>query len=416
MSPLYDFTLSEERISSKTPSPNGSLRLEIELLLCCARTYIDTATACQIQNLLQKDLDWAYLLQKAFQHGVFLLVYESLQKTHPELIPQNLAHQLRTYSQIKTARNLFLAKELFQIIDLFATHNINTIPFKGPVFGTLAYGNQALREFCDLDILVRKDDFLRAKELLICQGYRHKHFGEHEAAYAQAQLVRNDGKVGIDLHYGITPTDFFFSLDPKPFWQRLQPLSIAGKTVATLSLEDSLLVAYVQGSKENWASLKRICDMAELIRAYPELNWEQIVNQVFLLGREKQFFFSLFLASHHLRTPLPEAISQKIKALPELKFLAEQKYKQLFSDAEWQNLPTRIGGIDLFQLGSIDNLWDRVQYGLRVTLKVNEKDQAMMPLPKFLFFLYYPLRLLRLIKTYKLGKEKIGLLWTFLTK
>lgn len=54
--------LPKKRISSKTASPVGSLRPEIDLLLCCTRTYIDTATATQIQNLLQKDLDWTVVV------------------------------------------------------------------------------------------------------------------------------------------------------------------------------------------------------------------------------------------------------------------------------------------------------------------------------------------------------------------
>ncbi|PHM06114.1 hypothetical protein CK516_35905 [Nostoc sp. 'Peltigera malacea cyanobiont' DB3992] len=148
--------LPQERIKYKTVSPIANLRPEINLLLCCTRIDIDTSTASQIHKLLQTDLDWDYLLQKAYQHGVFLLLYESLQKTHPELIPQNISDQLHAYSQIKTARNLFLAKQLCQILDLLSTDNISAIPFKGPTLATLAYGNLVLREFSDLDILVRK--------------------------------------------------------------------------------------------------------------------------------------------------------------------------------------------------------------------------------------------------------------------
>ena len=209
--------LSQKRISFKTASPVRSRRPEIDLLLCCARTHIDTATSAQIQHLLQTELDWADLIEKACQHGVFLLFYENLQKTHPELIPPHISHQLHAYCQIKTARNLFLAKELCQILDLLATHNISAIPFKGPVLATLAYGNLALRDFCDLDILVRTDDYLRAKELLIRQGYQHKNFPEHEAACAQTALLRDDGKVGIDLHYDIVPNISFSHSIANPF-------------------------------------------------------------------------------------------------------------------------------------------------------------------------------------------------------
>ena len=35
-----------------------------------------------------------------------------------------------------------------------------------------AYGNLALRQFTDLDLLVRQEDALRAREILLGNGYR----------------------------------------------------------------------------------------------------------------------------------------------------------------------------------------------------------------------------------------------------
>lgn len=414
--------LTQEPITYKTASPVGSLRPEIDLLLCCTRTDIDTSTASRIHKLLQTDLDWAYLLQNAYQHGVFLLLYESLQKTYPELIPQNISAQLHTYSQIKTARNLFLTKELCQILNLLAIDNIRAIPFKGPTLATIAYGNLVVREFSDLDILVSKDDYLRAKELLIRQGYRHKYLPEHEVACCQAQLIRDDGKVGIDLHYDMVIKDSFFPLDSAPFWQRLQPLSIAGQTVATLQPEDALLVAYIHGSKENWRSLKRVCDLAELVRAYPQMNWQQILEPIERLGNERRFLLAMLLACNHLSIPLPEVVSQKLKALPQLPFLAEQLYQQLVCQTESENqlsssngVSFLIGGLSLLAIANTDSFTVRFQYCLDIALRVNERDRAFFPLPDFLYFLYYPLRWFRLIKTYKVGKDKILNLWKLLS-
>ena len=48
--------LANETITAQVPAVGD--RPEIELLLCCSRTYIDPETAAQIENLLQEDLDW----------------------------------------------------------------------------------------------------------------------------------------------------------------------------------------------------------------------------------------------------------------------------------------------------------------------------------------------------------------------
>jgi len=155
-----------------TKAPTVSDRPEIELLLCCTRTQIDTATAERIKILIQSKIDWAYLIQTATRHGVMSLLYQSLSTTCQEAVPKTNLAQLRDYSHSNALHNLFLTKELFKLLNLFESHSIPAIPFKGPVLAVSAYGNLSLRQIGDLDILVRERDFHKAKELLLDQGHR----------------------------------------------------------------------------------------------------------------------------------------------------------------------------------------------------------------------------------------------------
>lgn len=160
--------------SNRLTFPILKWRIEDELLLCYARTHIDTTTALRIEKLLQteKNIDWKYLLQQASQQGVFLLLYQNLITNHLECIPKNIQPQLQAYSQIKTARNLFLSKKLCQILELFKNHDIQVIPFKGSVLAASAYNNLVIREFCDIDLLIKQEDFVQVKELLLAQNYK----------------------------------------------------------------------------------------------------------------------------------------------------------------------------------------------------------------------------------------------------
>ena len=71
-----------------------NIRPEAELLLSCIRYHFDTSTSAQIADLLRTDLDWDYLIQKAAEHNVFLLFYQSLKNACPELIPAFVAGKL----------------------------------------------------------------------------------------------------------------------------------------------------------------------------------------------------------------------------------------------------------------------------------------------------------------------------------
>jgi hypothetical protein len=403
-----------QNTDNQIPKQNHNNRPETELLLYCIRYQLGTATSAEIAHLLQQDLDWNYFRQKAAQHNVFLLVYETLNKTHPQLIPREISQQLQSYAQQRIARNLFLTKELLRLLNLFAAHEIKAIPFKGPVWATLAYGNMAVREFCDLDILVRESDFSQAKELLIQEGYRDPLFGTQEAVIRQVQMVRQDDRVKVDLHYGLLPEQFYLELDSEPFWQRLQTISIAGKTVQTFSPEDSIALAYLHGTKDSWGMLKRICDFAAFIGHCPEVNWQEILQRCATNERDRNFWLAIEITRTYLQISVPEAILLKIQAFPELTELASE-HQQLFYRTEMGVKPSLFGGLRLFPLMGM-NLWDKARYVFGVLFNVNRRDREIYTLPGYLFFLYYPLRIIRLIKSYKIGPEKIAFLWKLLWK
>jgi Uncharacterised nucleotidyltransferase len=91
------------------------------------------------------------------------------------------------------------------------------------VLATTAYGSLALRQFSDLDVLVRPQDARRARELLLAHGYQrldHRSTARTEPWYRLRKvyaLVRADRQIPVELHWAITSWTFFFPLH----WSRL---------------------------------------------------------------------------------------------------------------------------------------------------------------------------------------------------
>ena len=101
------------------------------------------------------------------------------------MIPREVQDRLRSYQMNLAVRNLGLTGELMRVLRLFAEHRVLALPFKGPTLAQFAYGDVALREFGDLDLLLQESDFPRARSLLVDQGYR-PHYAltpPQEAAY-----------------------------------------------------------------------------------------------------------------------------------------------------------------------------------------------------------------------------------------
>jgi hypothetical protein len=228
--------------------------LEAELLFCCSPISSDSDRAAQLRALLNEDLDWASLLRIAHRHGVVPLLFWHLSKTSPEGVPTTVLDRLRADFHANNLRNLSLTRELLKLLSMFEAQGISAIPYKGPALAAFTYGNLALRQFIDLDILVRKHDVSRAKDLLVSAGYRPEDQMTHaqEAAllqYKHERLFRHvaDGSM-VELHWGIIDRQFSFPLDPEHLWGRLDWVPLGSSTVTTLSPEDLHLILCVHGS------------------------------------------------------------------------------------------------------------------------------------------------------------------------
>ena len=89
---------------------------EIELLLLCARTRVNSETAAKVETLVQEGIDWNYLLETAQEHGVMPLLYWNLNATCPEAVLRTTLDRLRSYLHTNAQRNVFMAGELLRLL------------------------------------------------------------------------------------------------------------------------------------------------------------------------------------------------------------------------------------------------------------------------------------------------------------
>ncbi|MBD1945757.1 nucleotidyltransferase family protein [Coleofasciculus sp. FACHB-712] len=402
-------------------------RPEIEVLLICASTRMELERVERLVTLLQENnIDWAELMQMATEHRVMPLLYWNLNSTCPEAVPKDILAKLRADFQTLTRRSLFLSGELVRLVNLFEAQGIPVLPFKGPVLAASAYGNLLRRQFWDLDILVQERDIERAKALFLSQGYQMKIerievTQEQEAAFVRSPHIhqfvreaaypfRNHQKgVLVELHWGVMPKYFSFPIDSKELWDDLEPVSIAGTTVPNLSPENSLLTICGHGTKDCWTQLARICDVAELIRSHPQLDWVKLMQQASAKGGQRMLFLGLMLAHRLLGTALPDDVWQKIQADPAVELLAAEVCEQLFRSSDGF---VKDGTTTRFHLKARERLIDRVRYSLKLAITPTTTDWLLLPLAEFPAFLYYLLRPLRLIgeqilKRFKLSKKNL---------
>ncbi len=393
-----------------TKTPMVEMRPEVELLLCCTRTCMDLERAERTKILLQEDIDWDYLIRTALWHGVMPLLYSNLNATCPEAVPHARLAQLRNYFHTNARRNLFLTGELLKVLNLFEAHAIPAIPYKGPVLAACAYGQLVLRQFCDLDILIHERDILRTKNLLVAQGYQLH--GQLDWEY---HFVHEDSKVSVDLHWGITQKERPFLLNFERLWSRHELVSLGSTKVVSFQREDLLLILCVQVTKDCWQwqeQLAKVCDIAEVIRVYQDIDWNCVMEQAHTLGSERMLLLGLLLAHDLLGTALPEEVWQMIQVHPIVETLAKQVCERLFiPDYSRTDRPSKYLDLEknLFYFRVRERWQDRVPYVLHlvhVAIAPTIEDREFLPLPASLSFLYYLVRPIRAIAKYGLSPLK----------
>lgn len=394
--------------SSAVATENQS---EMELLFCCTRVQLQPAVAERIGTLLARPLDWERLLRLAETNKVLPLLHHHLNGAWPDAVPPAIAARLKERARAIAGRNLVRTGELVRVLRLFAAHNIVAVPIKGPVLCATAYGNLALREYNDLDILIPEAGVVIARDLLIAEGYRPDFLPalSQEAAALEVareyQLYHKGHDILIELQWRMVEKQFCVPFDPVQVQSRLRPVCIAGTTVMGLGTEDTLLFLCVHGGKHQWSRLGWICDVAEHIRSSPNLDWQCVLQDADSLFARRMLLLGLTLARELLGAAVPGQILQQAQADAAVLGLSEE-------------IMARLRRGDTSERGALAAFWyhsrlrERVGDGLllpwRMAAGISVRDLALVNLPRPLFPLYLIVRPVRLVLKYvgSIGKRR----------
>jgi len=369
---------------------------EAEFLLGCVSAYATGARAGRVAELAVCDLDWELLVRMARWHAVAPVLYRSLAGC-PERVPAAILDNLHGRFRANAMRNAYLARELVQITSLLKEKGVPVIAFKGPVLAHAAYGDLSLREFVDLDILVRPSDLGMTRDFLFSQGYKSQFsgLGEKERGFflwCEEAFGNKDGLVCVDVHWQMNPQYFAYAPEGDVLWRRTVPVELQGGTVSTLSTPDLLLHLCVHGAKHGWTTLGWICDVAVLACRNPGLEWSRMIAEAASLGGRRLLLLGLYLAYNLLGAAIPDELISMARDDGVIVDVAAQVKRRMFDNIgerasvfqEWM-VPTR----------ALESTRARVRYLAGRALSPTVDDWELVRLPRPFFPLYYLLHPLR---------------------
>lgn len=381
----------------------GSPCVEKQLLACCARTRLTPAAAQRVREIAAAPLDWEYLLAEAEANSITPLVERHLTAVAADALPEAALQQLKKTARANTVRCLYLTADLLQILKLFRAQEIPALPYKGPVLAVQAYGDVALREFDDLDIILRQRDVPKAHEIILSLGYKAK-FDWILSPGASAALVPGEynyrdepRRAMVELHTEITLRHFPAKPDLDYFIARRAPVLLSDHEVLTFTAEDLLPMLCIHGSKDFWERLSWIADLNELVQSHPALDWDRVLRFAQPLHAARMLNLGLALAVTVLGLSLPPEVSARVHSDHVAGQVAGEVRERLMA-RPFRTLDAA-GRFRFRKRMLVEKLlgW---RYAMRLAVVPSEDDWQMVRLPGALAPLYIALRPLRLLQKY----------------
>jgi hypothetical protein len=350
-------------------------------------------------DLVQPSLNWDYLFAIASAHGLLPLLQKEL-SSFTDLIPPHALSHLKRESVSNTQSILHLISRQIRVLKLFKEHGIPVATFKGPVLSQMAYGEIALRQAGDIDLLIRRQDFAGAKSLLESLGYKMfpkltpAQLASHLHHHCEIAFMRDDWFTVIDLHWELAPKTFVFNLETDEVMSRLQSISLAGTMVQTFGAEDSVLYQAMHGAKHLWRRLEWVVALAESVRL--GVHWDLLIQSAQRTRMTRMLALGLRLVEELGGVPIPSRVLATIDADKAMERISAQIRVKLFSIYG----PADSRETNLYNLRIMDRKRDALISALRAIFVPTFTDWQAVALPASLHPLYYAVRPLRLSKVY----------------
>jgi len=341
---------------------------------------------------------WAEFLDLADRHGLRALAHRALGGGATPLLPAAAARSLWMASVERQRCNAILSRELARVASALDDRDIACIPFKGPTLSLLAYGDASLREFGDLDVLVRSRDVEAAQHALEALGYRPEYpipdHARHALLHAHKHydiVLRGAAGNLVELHWR-TDADFPVEQPHESWWESRPRVMLEGHAMRSFTASELMLVLLIHGSKHHWASLHWLADIAGLTTREP-IDWTWILERAGQLRCRHRVALGTRLARDLLGAAVPPMPCEDD---PRIGRLAAELAEEMFApEAEPGASKLLARNLALFDTGR-----QRARHVVDVVFAPTFADWTRWRLPAALAFLYFPLRLARLSVKY----------------
>jgi len=376
---------------------SSSARSEWPLLLTACTDLPPSEVRTRVSKLVGPQIQWDILLTLAERHGVQPLLAKTLSSV-ADHVPADVMGRLRQSYQANLHKSLLLSRELIRILEVLSSAGIDVMPYKGLVLAEAVYGDIALRQAGDIDLLIRANDLKRIREALCQLGYApHLSLSDVEEHFylKSGYELAFDGAAGknlLEVQWAVQPRFYAVDVDMAGMFQRATKVTAAGAEVTSPCTEDLFLLLALHAAKHVWGRLIWLCDLAR-ISVLPGLDWEQIGTQARELGIARILRVTFLLSQSLLGSSIPGAADEALPRDPGAQALTSEIEHHICAEKTYE-----VESVSYFRLmlRLRERRRDRLRFLTRLAFTPGPSEWAAVRLPQPLFPLYRIVRVARL--------------------
>jgi len=380
---------------------------ELKFLIACCQTEPSNDDINFINSYLPTITNYQSLIAAATRHGILPLVHKTIkslsQSNYSRSSSSTLFSKLKPLYMTIVQRNMLMTSELLNILKLLRENKIEALTFKGPALSQIAYGDITLRQYSDLDILIRKEDIYKIDTLLKDQSYQHIN---KLTPYQEKIWIKHAKDIGLyhpksgvytEMHWRLMESHYPMQLDLDTIWDNQKTIIINGKEIKTFATEDLLLFLCIHGSKHLYERIEWIKDIDLLIRSH-DIDWEEIDKKVSGSGFETMYYLGLHLSYQLFKTELPISVLEHISIARKLTNVTEYILDS-WQNENTNNIKDTIQRLRI-KLKLLPGFKEKIKHLHIIILKPSYNELWFVELPKSLYWLYYFIRPYLLLKKY----------------
>jgi hypothetical protein len=279
------------------------MKPEDRLLFACTRQEFLPDHRQVVRDICHREaIDWDTVFSLANLHGVAPLVYSNLQRCDPIQLelPPTVISQFQAEFYRSAARQGYFAQRLTDILRFLKKKSIDVMVVKGVALGLLVYERPWYTVAADIDIVLRvKREALSVHDVRQIGDYMYGL--EIEYDYFEHHDVSMNGILPVDFHQ---------------IWQAAAKIDFRGQEVWVMSPEDLLLSVCINSCRKRFFRLKALCDIAETVNRYPELDWAGFSVKTRAYECQNIVYTALMATKNTVGCKIPDGVIESLAVRP----------------------------------------------------------------------------------------------------